>query len=133
MLPEQIERIPLNLDPAGRSIIVQGMTNLTTWDQGRTAELFKDFPVSVAAKTGTAEIVGRDGYIYTNAVFVAFAPADYPQIVVSSILEDSSYGDQTADIAYRILCEYFGHTPTHDYMGLYDDESARLTEGFGDF
>lgn len=133
LLPEQIERIPLNLDPAGRSIIVQGMTNLTTWDQGRTAELFKDFPVSVAAKTGTAEIVGRDGNIYTNAVFVAFAPADDPQIVVSSILEDSSYGDQTADIAYRILCEYFGHTPTHDYMGLYDDESARLTEGFANF
>lgn len=133
LVPEQIERIPLNLDESGRALIAQGMTGLTTWDQGRTAQLFRDFPVSVAAKTGTAEVVRSDGGIYTNAVFVAYAPANDPEIVVSSILEDSSYGDQTADIAYRILCEYFGHTPTHDYMGLYDEESARLTEGFANY
>ncbi len=131
LVPEQIERIPLKLDEAGRSIINEGMTGLTTWDQGRTADLFRDFPVSVAAKTGTSEVVGSDGKIYTNAVFVCYAPANDPEIVIASILEDASYGDQSADIAYRILCEYFGHTPTHDYMGLYDDESARLTEGFG--
>lgn len=133
LVPEQVERIPLDLDDSGRAIIAQGMTGLTTWDQGRTAELFRDFPVSVAAKTGTAEVVAEDGKIYTNAVFVAYAPVDDPEIVVSSILEDSSYGDQSADIAYRILCEYFGYTPSHDYMGLYDDESARLTEGFAGY
>ncbi|MDD4324003.1 MAG: penicillin-binding transpeptidase domain-containing protein, partial [Eubacteriales bacterium] len=133
LVPEQIERIPLHLDEAGRSIINQGMTGLTTMEQGRTADLFRDFPYKVAAKTGTAEVVGSDGDIYTNAVFVCYAPADDPEIVVASILEDASYGDQSADIAYRILCEYFGHTPTHDYMGLYDDESARLTEGYSNF
>jgi len=133
LVPEQIERIPLNLDESGRNLINQGMTGLTTWDQGRTADLFRDFPVSVAAKTGTSEVVGPDGEIYTNAVFVCYAPASDPEIIIASILEDSSYGDQSADIAYRILCEYFGHTPTHSYMGLYDDESARLTEGFGNY
>lgn len=49
--------------------------------------------VSVAAKTGTAEV--GDGS-YANAWAVAFAPADDPQLVVAVIIE----GDETTPIAH---------------------------------
>lgn len=131
VVPEQIERIPLNLDEAGRAIIKDGMHGLTTWHSGRTARLFKDFPVEVGAKTGTAEVLLPDGTMVSNAVYVCFAPVDDPEIVIAHIIEDASYGDQTCDIAYRILCEYFGVEPIHDYMGPYDPDSSPLGDGFG--
>jgi penicillin-binding protein 2 len=60
-------------------------------------------PYSVCAKTGTAQ-TGR----YPNAWFVAYAPADNPQIAVVVMVEQSLEGSQvSAPIARRILDDYF--------------------------
>lgn len=61
-------------------------------------------PYTVCGKTGTAQ-TGR----YPNAWFVAYAPADNPQIAVVVMVEQSLEGSQVAaPIARRILDDYFG-------------------------
>lgn len=57
--------------------------------------------VTVAGKTGTAE-TGRDGT--SHAWFIAYAPADNPQIAVAVIVEDGGRGGEVASpIAGSIL------------------------------
>ncbi|MCU0481449.1 MAG: penicillin-binding transpeptidase domain-containing protein [Anaerolineae bacterium] len=60
-------------------------------------------PYSVCGKTGTAQTG-----LYPNAWFVAYAPADDPQIAVVVMVEQSLEGSQvSAPIARRILDDYF--------------------------
>lgn len=60
-------------------------------------------PYSVCGKTGTAQTG-----LYPNAWFVAYAPADNPQIAVVVMVEQSLEGSQvSAPIARRILDDYF--------------------------
>jgi penicillin-binding protein 2 len=60
-------------------------------------------PYSLCAKTGTAQ-TGR----YPNAWFVAYAPADNPQIAIVVMVEQSLEGSQvSAPIARRIFDDYF--------------------------
>jgi penicillin-binding protein A len=59
--------------------------------------------IPVAGKTGTAE-TGR-GNIYT-AWFIAFAPADHPQVAISVVVEDQPNGfggDVAAPIASKVM------------------------------
>ena len=106
---EQIERQPLGFEQINLDAIRAGMVNLTSSGNGRTAKLFNDFPVSVAAKTGTAEI-GYGDSATLNAVFVAFAPANDPEIAIACMVEDSSYGDLISEVAYYVVWAYFGAT-----------------------
>ncbi|NLB09030.1 MAG: penicillin-binding protein 2, partial [Clostridiales bacterium] len=78
---------------------------------GYTHQLFHDFPVNVAAKTGTAEAGERNKNLKINSVFTCFAPAEDPEIAIAHVVRDASYGDLSAEISYRILCEYFGVEP----------------------
>lgn len=58
--------------------------------------------VQVAGKTGTAENSGGDDHCW----FVAFAPADNPQIAVSVILENSGHGSGAINAARNIMQSY---------------------------
>ncbi len=107
---EQIERVPLGFAEENLTAIRNGMINVTRGGTSRAAHLFRDFPVAVAAKTGTAQ-VGHGQNSYQNAIFVAYAPADDPVIAVAYMVEDATYGEQIADVAYEVFCEYFGVTP----------------------
>lgn len=54
--------------------------------------MFKDFPVPIAGKTGTAENShGRD-----HGWFVAYGPFDNPNIAVAVIVENAGYGATSA-------------------------------------
>ncbi|HET6499098.1 MAG TPA: penicillin-binding transpeptidase domain-containing protein, partial [Coriobacteriia bacterium] len=55
-----------------------------------------------AGKTGTAE-VGKDAE--THAWFVAFAPADNPQVAVAVVLENAGGGGAVAAPAARAVIE----------------------------
>lgn len=108
---EQIERVPLGFKDENLAAIRAGMVNLVSEHGiGRASRLFRDFPVPVAAKTGTAEI-GYGATATVNGVFVAYAPAYDPEIAIACMVENSSYGDLITDIAYQVFCEYFGVTP----------------------
>lgn len=75
-----------------------------TAEGGTAGSLFKDLPIAVAGKTGTAEnATGRD-----HGWFVAYAPYDKPRIVVVALVEQGSFGAGSAGpIVRAVLEEYF--------------------------
>jgi len=70
-----------------------------------TARLLSDLPFSVAAKTGTTQILkGKK----ENAFFVGYAPYDKPQIAILILVENSREGSlNTVPIAKDILNWYY--------------------------
>jgi peptidoglycan glycosyltransferase len=61
--------------------------------------------VSVAGKTGTAEVEGQDPHSW----FICFAPADDPKIAVAVLVENGGEGGKTAaPIAREVLMEALG-------------------------
>lgn len=71
---------------------------------GTAAQVFSGFPVSIAGKTGTAETGQGDDHGW----FVAYAPFEKPEIVVSVLVEHGGYGVQSAaPIVKDILTAYF--------------------------
>lgn len=120
VVPEQIEVLDLGLDPSNVAVLRQSMVGLSKERSNRTGVLLHDFPVSVACKTGTAESYNEKMEAISNSVFVCYAPADDPEIVIAHAIADGAYGEYSADISYRILCEYFGIQPSHARMGPYD-------------
>lgn len=80
-----------------------GMKGAT--EQGGTASAaFRNFPVTVGGKTGTAEVWGRDNYAW----FVGFAPYDNPQIAVAAVIYQGGAGSYVANVARDIFNAYFG-------------------------
>jgi len=83
---------------------------------GTAASLFSHFPpfVQVAAKTGTAQTgrVGDDRAEDFLGVFVAYAPADNPQIAFAGIIEYvRSGGGSTGVVAKAVFEDYFDIPP----------------------
>lgn len=71
---------------------------------GTTYEAFLDTGYTVACKTGTSQL-GTDRT--NNAVFIAFAPYDDPEVAVAIVLEHGNAGSEAAPIARQILDYYF--------------------------
>ena len=65
---------------------------------------FKNYPVSVAAKTGTAQ---DNPSASDNGAFVCYAPADNPRIAIAIYGEKAGHGSQLATIARDMLDIYF--------------------------
>ncbi len=78
----------------------QGMVKVTT--EGTAAEIFADFPVAVAGKTGSAQVSG-----HTNGLFIGFAPADNPKIAFCAVVEGAPSGNTAAQAAKNVLSYYF--------------------------
>lgn len=93
----------LNIDPAIAQLVQQGLHEVSTI--GTAASMFKDFPIPIAGKTGTAEnSQGRE-----HGWFVAYGPFDNPNIAVAVIVENAGYGATSAvPIGHKILTAAFG-------------------------
>ncbi len=77
---------------------------MVTSEYGSTAyRYFKDYPIKVAAKTGTAEVSGGS----PNGAFMCYAPADDPQIAIMVYGEHIDYGGMLANVAKSIMDIYF--------------------------
>ncbi len=68
---------------------------------------YNNVEVSVGAKTGSAQVTASDS---TNAVYVAFAPYDDPEIALCIVAEKGGSGSQLAAVAAKIIAYYFGET-----------------------
>lgn len=79
---------------------------------GVNESLFKDFPVEIAMKTGSAERAGANPYTgETYDAFawqVGYAPADNPEIAVSIVLFQGGNGGNCGPIMQQIMAQYFG-------------------------
>ncbi len=100
---ESVPKIRDNIDM--NSTVVQAVKNgmKRVVDEGSAASAFTDFPVSVGGKTGTAQV----GQGSNNAVFIAYAPFDDPQIAVAVVLEHGVRGTNAAMVARDIFDFYF--------------------------
>ena len=93
----------LSLAPETLAAVRDGMQGVTA-PGGTAYAYFRDFPVPVAAKTGSAQVSGnRD----SNAVFICFAPSDAPEIAVAIVVEKGGGGASLAGAARAILDCYF--------------------------
>ena len=98
-------KIPI--EPRNFAVVRDGMTDVVegagTARRARIEE-FGEFPkIPVAGKTGTAENPrGKD-----HSVFIAYAPADDPQVAVGIIVENIGYGGTTAAPIASLMIEQY--------------------------
>lgn len=105
--PEVLSEI--NIKPENLEAVKAGMLKLTT--EGSVAQYFKDLPVQVGAKTGSAQV---NAQTESNAVFVCFAPYDKPQIAIALVVEKGGSGSELGRIAADILKYYFSAEETRE-------------------
>ncbi|MBR2521402.1 MAG: hypothetical protein IKE62_04380 [Oscillospiraceae bacterium] len=70
---------------------------------GTAANVFSDYPIQVASKTGSAQT----GLTSDNAVFVCCAPYDAPEIAVVVVVEEGGQGSLIGSVAKDVLDSYF--------------------------
>lgn len=109
--PKIMSRIELSDETY--SNITLGMRKVVTEGTGYTA--FKDCPVEVAAKSGSAQM-GR----YTNGIYVAYAPYNDPQIAVAVVMEKSGGGSDAAPVARKVIEQYFSGNIEEDNIKKQD-------------
>ena len=81
----------------------EGMRLVTSSSSGTAYSTFYNYPIAVAAKTGTAETDSGS----PNGAFVCYAPYDDPQIAVVVYGEKAGGGSRLAPVAKAILDIYF--------------------------
>ncbi len=112
----------LDVDAEHIETVRQGMKGVTE-GEGTAAWAFRRFPISVGAKTGTAQNSTGDNH----GVFVAFAPFENPEIVVAVLVEQGGAGGTTgAPVAVAIFEEFFGLNEEDDSGQVIPDETAPL-------
>ncbi|NMA49513.1 MAG: penicillin-binding protein, partial [Tissierellia bacterium] len=81
-------------------------------DNGTAKSIFKNFPVDVGVKTGTAEKSGINpstGDTYDEfAWFVGFAPYEDPEIAVAAVIFQGGSGGFAAPMVRDIMAQYLG-------------------------
>ena len=97
----------MQFDPRNLEVVQAGMTGVVEGaGTARRARIdaAEDFPkIPVAGKTGTAENPrGKD-----HSVFIAYAPADDPQVAVGVIVENIGYGGTTAAPIASLMIEQY--------------------------
>ena len=108
--PEVLDTV--YMDDTSYAAITKGMRLVVTEGTGKTA--FAGCPVSVAAKSGSAQM-GR----YTNGIYVAYAPYENPKIAVAVVMEKSGGGSDAAPVARKVIEKYFANETEYDgfYIG----------------
>ena len=79
------------------------MKGVTTESDGTAYGSFRNLEIEVGGKTGSAE-AGE----YVNGWFVGFAPFEDPEIAIVVLVENANKGSYTAEVARKIIDEYFG-------------------------
>ena len=75
---------------------------------GSASYVFNSYSIPVCSKTGTAQ-VSED--TVNNAVFIAFAPKEEPEIALAVVVENGANGYYLAEVARDIFDWYFSRDP----------------------
>lgn len=104
------KRGTLPVSEANLQIIREAMKTVTTAKDGTASFVFNKLPITVAGKTGTAQVPGKNE---PHAWFAGYAPADDPQIACVVMVENGGEGSKVAAPLFRKVIEkYFGIKPT---------------------
>lgn len=100
----------ISIEDKNLQAIHEGMYDVTTGSSGTLRRHFTNFPVQVAAKSGTAQ----ESKIYNDHnVFSGFAPYDDPQIAITVYVP---YGSDTLDPASAIT-----RAILEEYLAIYQE------------
>ncbi|MDR0858952.1 MAG: penicillin-binding protein A [Oscillospiraceae bacterium] len=94
----------VDADPYCFLAIQKGMRGVVTNYSGTAHTTFGNYDIPVAAKTGTVQF-GKD--MENNAVFIAYAPYENPEIAVAVVVEKGGSGASVANIAKAVFENYF--------------------------
>ncbi len=114
--------------PASRAsfdAIREGMVAATQTSEGTAHSLFGSYPVTVAAKTGTAELI--EGDHSNNGVFICYAPVEKPEIAVVVVVERGVWGSLAGNCAKAIFDEYFKKASTDSISDTIKIDEVQLT------
>jgi penicillin-binding protein 2 len=83
-----------------RQAIMQGLHQAANQPGGTSYPVFKNFPVPIAGKTGTAQVYGQ----HDQSWYVAMAPYPNPKYIVAFTIEQGGFGaDAAAPAACKVL------------------------------
>ena len=128
---------PVELYDAGLSsdvlgVVQAGMQMVAT--EGTASNVFANYPVSIAAKTGTAETSNLKttdpDYTEPNLSFICYAPANDPEIAIAVMMEHGNSGNYAKNVAKDILDQYFGFY-TWDEDGNKFDQNGNQVDDSG--
>ena len=127
-LVKAVDGNPLEPELAGERIdydkrywdyVHQAMIDVVHSQKGTARGISKGLTYKLAGKTGTAQVISInekekydsskiDKRKWDHALFVAFAPAENPQIALGLIVENGEHGSRTAaPIARKVIDSYF--------------------------
>ena len=72
-------------------------------EEGSASSIFEGYPIAVGGKTGTTQL----GTGANNAIFIAFAPYDKPEIAIAIVLEHGERGTNAGRVARDVFDKYF--------------------------
>jgi penicillin-binding protein 2 len=128
--PEPLRRLPFkqqNIDVIKKALV--GVIK-----EGTGARAFAGAEYEAAGKTGTAQVYSLKGETYVagkvkerlrdHALFMAYAPADKPQIALAVVVENGGFGAQSAAPIARMVFDYYllGKLP----KGAAEEDAAAL-------
>ena len=96
----------MTMSNEAHAAVAEGMRKVANVSGGTAYKTFKDYPIEVCAKTGTAQTGVTNAS--DNGAFVCYAPAEDPQIAVVIYGEKAGHGSSLGEIARSILDSYFG-------------------------
>ncbi len=115
----QTQTTGVKIDPSTFKIVKEGLRRVANGDRG-TAKWWKIPGVPMAGKTGTAQVMGfsadqiyvrcesRPMHMRHHGWYVAYAPADNPEITVAALTEHSCHGNTgSAPIVRDVIQAYF--------------------------
>ncbi len=91
----------INVDEWVIDTVKKGMQSVA--QEGTASAYFKDYPISIGGKTGTAQVTGKPD----NSVLILFAPYEDPEIAVAIVIEQGEKSVSTGPVAKAIIDEYF--------------------------
>lgn len=92
-------------------------------------DMFKDFSIEVAGKTGTAQQVSNRA---NHALFVGFAPYSNPEISIATRIAYGYTSHNAADVSKDILSYYFGVQSEDDLLDGQANDVSGNANGFAD-
>ncbi len=104
--PKIVEQIEISDE--NYKAIINGMQAVS--ETGTASNVFAGYPIPVGGKTGTASVPSGTA----NALFVAVAPLDNPQIAIAIVVEHGGHGNYVAPIAKNIISYYMQLNATTD-------------------
>ncbi len=109
------ESYRIDIKPDNIEVIKRAMIEVNKSGTGATA--FKDASFQAGGKTGTAQVFSLNAkeykqgstaeFLRDHALFIAFAPADKPTIVIAMVVENAGFGAQYAAPIARKALDYY--------------------------